>query len=316
MPEPPPHRFVGRSRELLAAERLLLGSVQEGQRRYVVLRGEGGEGKTALACELARWLAASRRFRRAAFASLEHINDARALVWKLGEQLVLDFAGQAKEDARREWQLVERALRDFPTLLVIDNVESVLPPYGWAAGPDEEEPAGFDQDLLDEILELCRKLVETGETRLIFTSRSPLPAPFDDPGRALDVGRLSPSEALELVGNVLGEGGRMPGTRTDLESREKVEELVAVLGGHARSLVLIARELRGGQDHRGSAAHHGPPGTAASRQARAEPVRQRGAVPAQAAARPPRQAAAAGRLPRRGACRFDWTCPGARHREG
>jgi tetratricopeptide (TPR) repeat protein len=160
---------------------------------------------------------------------------------------VPDFAGQAKEDAKREWQLVERALRDRPTLLVIDNVESVLPPYGWAAGPDEEEPAGFDQDLLDEILELCCKLVETGETRLVFTSRSPLPAPFDDPGRALDVGRLSPSEALELVGNVLGEGGRIPGTRTDLESREKVEELVAVLGSHARSLVLIARELRRGQ---------------------------------------------------------------------
>jgi tetratricopeptide (TPR) repeat protein len=169
------------------------------------------------------------------------------LLWELGQQLVPDFAGQAKEDAKREWQLVERALRDRPTLLVIDNVESVLPPYGWAAGPNEEEPAGFDPDLLAEILELCRKLVETGETRLVFTSRSPLPAPFDDRRRALDVGRLSPSEALELVGNVLGEGGRIPGTRTDLESREKVEELVAVLGGHARSLVLIARELRGGQ---------------------------------------------------------------------
>ena len=75
----------------------------------------------------------------------------------------------------------------------------------------------------------------------------PCPRPSTTAGRALDVGRLSPSEALELVGNVLGEGGRIPGTRTDLESREKVEELVAVLGGHARSLVLIARELRGGQ---------------------------------------------------------------------
>ena len=134
-----------------------------------------------------------------------------------------------------------------PTLLVIDNVESILPPYGWAAGAGGEEPAGFDPDLLEEILELCRKLVETGGTSLVFTSRSPLPAPFDDRGRELDVGRLSKSEALELVGKVLGEGGRIPGTRTDLESREKVEELVEALGGHARSLVLVARELRGGR---------------------------------------------------------------------
>ena len=48
VPAPPPHGFVGRSRELLAAERALE------QARAVVLRGEGGEGKTALAAELVR----------------------------------------------------------------------------------------------------------------------------------------------------------------------------------------------------------------------------------------------------------------------
>jgi tetratricopeptide (TPR) repeat protein len=247
VPEPPTHNFVGRSRKLLAAERLLLQPVAEGQRRFVVLRGEGGEGKTALACELARWLVASRRFQRAAFASLENSAGARSLLQTIGEQLVPRFAADVGADEKREWQLVERALRDHPTLLVIDNVESILPPYGWAAGAGAEEPAGFDPDLLEEILELCRKLVETVGTSLVFTSRSPLSVPFDDQGRELDVGRLSKSEALELVGKVLGEGGRMPGTRTDLESREKVEDLVEALGGHARSLVLIARELRAGR---------------------------------------------------------------------
>jgi hypothetical protein len=42
VPEPPAHTFVGRSREMLEAERALE------QDRYVVLRGEGGEGKTTL----------------------------------------------------------------------------------------------------------------------------------------------------------------------------------------------------------------------------------------------------------------------------
>jgi len=247
VPEPPPLSFVGRSRELLAAERLLLRPVPEVQRRYVVLRGEGGEGKTALACELARWLVASRRFQRASFASLENCGGARSLLQTIGEQLVPRFAADVGADSKREWQLVERALRDHPTLLVIDNAESILPPYGWAAGAGGEEPAGFDPDLLEEILGLCRKLVETGGTSLVFTSRSPLSVPFDNRGRELDVGRLSRSEALELVGKVLGEGGRIPGTRTDLESRDKVEELVEALGGHARSLVLVARELRAGR---------------------------------------------------------------------
>ena len=189
---------------------------------------------------------------------------------------------------------------------MIDNVESILPPYGWAAGAGGEEPAGFDPDLLEEILGLCRKLVETGGTSLVFTSRSPLSVPFDDRGRELDVGRLSKSEALELVGKVLGEGGRIPGTRTDLESREKVEDLVEALGGHARSLVLIARELRRAkaQRHHGRySPDHGRPAPAVPERPRAEPLRQRGTLPAQAAARAARQAAAAGCIPRRGECR-------------
>ncbi len=319
VPEPPAHSFVGRSRELLAAERLLLQPVAEGQRRFVVLRGEGGEGKTALACELARWLVASRRFQRAAFASLENSTGARPLLQKIGEQLVPRFAADVGSDEKREWQLVERALGDHPTLLVIDNVESILPPYGWAAGAGGEEPAGFDPDLLEEILELCRELVETGGTSLVFTSRSPLSVPFDDRGRELDVGRLSKSEALELVGKVLGEGGRIPGTRTDLESREKVEDLVEAVGGHARSLVLIARELRRAKAQRHHSRYspdHGRTAPAVPQRPRAEPLRQRRTLPAQAAARPARQAAAAGCLPRWRACRGHRNGPGARQGAG
>jgi CHAT domain-containing protein len=43
LPDPPPHTFIGRSRELLALERLLH------DQPYAVVRGQGGIGKTALA---------------------------------------------------------------------------------------------------------------------------------------------------------------------------------------------------------------------------------------------------------------------------
>jgi hypothetical protein len=88
LPETPEHSFVGRSRELLAAERLLI----EQGKQYVVLRGEGGEGKTTLAGELARWLVGTRRADRAAFASVENLADPRAVLWVWGEQLVPNFA--------------------------------------------------------------------------------------------------------------------------------------------------------------------------------------------------------------------------------
>jgi hypothetical protein len=59
----PPVTFTGRSRELLALERLLLpptGTVPTGPGRWALIRGQGGEAKTALACELGRRLVRSR----------------------------------------------------------------------------------------------------------------------------------------------------------------------------------------------------------------------------------------------------------------
>jgi tetratricopeptide (TPR) repeat protein len=247
LPPAPQHRFVGRSRELLAAERLLCRQDKDAP-RTLVIRGEGGEGKTTVATELARWLVATQRFARAAFVSLEDSGDARAVLWAIGEQLVADFlskAGRAPESAQ---QTVERALGDQPTLLVFDNCESVLPPYGWQAGQTDADlttaSALFDPEILDAILALAQRLAAVGPTRIIFTSRQPLPQPFAVPEHTL--GRLDTNEAIELVARVLGEGGHLPASADDVDADydERIAELVETVGGHARSLVLIAGELR------------------------------------------------------------------------
>lgn len=113
--------FVGRSRELLALQRLL------GEQRYAVLRGQGGEGKSALAAEFARWMVRSHQVRRAAFVSVETHGNERAVVDALGKQLVQpDFT--AAGDLEDATQQVERVLREQGTLLVLDNMESVLLP--------------------------------------------------------------------------------------------------------------------------------------------------------------------------------------------
>jgi hypothetical protein len=86
LPEPPPHHFQGRSRELLALERLLH------DHPYAVVRGQGGMGKTTLAVELARWLVRTGRFRRAAFVSLETVSDVRSVLDSLGRQVLPEGA--------------------------------------------------------------------------------------------------------------------------------------------------------------------------------------------------------------------------------
>ncbi len=76
LPPNPETGFIGRSRELLALQRLLH------QERYAVLRGQGGEGKTALAAELARWLVRSQQITRAAFVSVETHSHCAAAAWR------------------------------------------------------------------------------------------------------------------------------------------------------------------------------------------------------------------------------------------
>jgi tetratricopeptide (TPR) repeat protein len=223
VPTAPAHGFIGRSRELMAAERILA------RERYVVLMGEGGEGKTTLAAELARWLVLTQRFARAAFVPFDKIPDARAALLSLVEQLVPSRFSEAAADAKLARQLVDRALAEQSTVIVFDNMESVLP------------LAADSKEVLDGILALAGELTKVGDTRIVFTSREALPEPFHRNRAA--IGRLERSEAIRLVGRVLGEGNRMPGAASAAQSEQEIEALVEAVGCHARALVLLAGEV-------------------------------------------------------------------------
>ena len=226
LPDEPSHGFLGRSRELLAIERLLL------REKYVVLLGEGGEGKTTLASELARWSVKTRRFGKAAFMSVEEgtAQSAQAVLLGFGQQLVADYVTRSRGDFEIGRQLVERALRDRATILVLDNMESLL---------DDSLSLGvYEPEILREILALMRGLLEIEGTRVVFTSRTPLPAPFA--AHVVRIGRLAKDDAVAMVGRVLGELGLDP---EEAEDDDDVEALVDAVNRHARSLVLLAREV-------------------------------------------------------------------------
>jgi tetratricopeptide (TPR) repeat protein len=241
-PEPVDTGFVGRSRDLLALERLLR------QERWAVVRGQGGEGKTALAAELARWLVRSQQLKRAAFVSVELCSHKDAVLDALGRQLVGSDYSAAKYDSPEQALLpIERALREQPTLLVIDNMESVLlPPY--LESPDLlSEEAALE---LQAILAFAERLLRVGETRLVFTSREALPAPFDANSQRWELRQLGKADAVALIERSLaaGESSGAPGAgagEAALEARrEEIEALVAAVQGHARTLALLAPELR------------------------------------------------------------------------
>ena len=237
LPAEPETGFVGRSRELLALQRLLR------HERYAVVRGQGGEGKTALAAEFARWMVRSHQVRRAAFVSIETHSNLAAVLDAIGGQLVgKDYSVATFENLEKAILPVERALAEQSTLLVVDNMESILlPPY-------LETPKALSEEAhreLETILKLCARLNGKGDTRVVFTSREALPAPFDAERHRRELHRLDRDDAVKLVERVLnaestgGDGGATLET-----AREEIEALVDSVHCHARTLALLAPALR------------------------------------------------------------------------
>jgi tetratricopeptide (TPR) repeat protein len=234
LPPMPETGFIGRSRELLALQRLLR------HEPYAVVRGQGGEGKTTLAAEFARWMVRSQQIRRAAFVSVETHGNAPSVVDALGKQLIgKEFS--AAGDLERATLQLERALREQDTLVVVDNMESILlSPF-----VEEETPEALSEDACEKltaILALCERLVKVGETRLVFTSREPLPAPFDAQRHRRELHQLDREDAVKLVERVLNAAGGDAGASD--AAREEIEQLVDAVHCHARTLALLAPVLR------------------------------------------------------------------------
>ena len=181
--------------------------------------------------------------RRAAFVSIETHSHAAAVLDALGRQLVgPDYSVAAFDDVEKAILPVERALAEQATLLVVDNMESVLLPPFLA----EETPAALSEDArheLDAILKLCGRLNAAGDTRLVFTSREALPAPFAAEKQRRELGRLDREDAVKLVERVLNAAGGDGGGTNDA-AREEIEQLVDAVHCHARTLALLAPALR------------------------------------------------------------------------
>ncbi len=224
LPETPKHTFIGRSRDLLKLERLL------DRQSYAVIRGMGGIGKTAVAVELARWLVQCRRFERCAFVSVETYTHERAIVDILGKQLVDEKYSVAEygNDLDAALQPIIQVLQTQRPLLVIDNMESLLADVG------NTEP----------VLALADTLLKSSpQTRLLFTTREPLPSPFNHKSCEIELGALSVTDAKALVMRVMNNEGLSLHHDDQGNTPEEVDALVGSIGCHARALVLLAREL-------------------------------------------------------------------------
>ncbi len=247
LPPVPETGFIGRSRELLALQRLFR------QERYAVVRGQGGEGKTALAAEFARWMVRSQQMRRAAFVSVETHSNQLAVLDALGRQLVgQSYSVAAFDELEKAILPVERALREQATLLVVDNMESILlPPYLETSEALTEDAARE----LQAILALCERLLRAGDTRLVFTSRESLPAPFDAQRNRRELHQLDREDAVKLVERALNaenNGGDAGDTGCRARSHRSAGGCRSRPRPHAGAVGSVVAARRRGKDPRRS----------------------------------------------------------------
>jgi tetratricopeptide (TPR) repeat protein len=95
-----------------------------------------------------------------------------------------------------------------------------------------------------EIFMLCRDLLDADPaTRLVFTSREPLPELFAHRHRTAELRELDRGDAIELVSQVMKREGLEPKHDDAGNTPKEVEELVEAVGCHARALTLLAREI-------------------------------------------------------------------------
>jgi hypothetical protein len=224
LPEPPQHHFQGRSRELLALERMLH------REPWAVVRGTGGQGKTTLAGELASWLVHTARFARAAFVRLDRHRDPGAVLDTLGHQLVgPDYTVAQYPDLDQALEPIERGLADQPTIVVLDNCESVLPERTVSvSAPDPNDASAA-------ILALCQRLLQADpRTRLLFTTREPMPPPFDDPQCEWELRALDRDDAIGLVREVMTQHGWTPPSDDAGTTPQEITELVEAVNRRCR----------------------------------------------------------------------------------
>lgn len=218
---------MGRVRELGEGRRIL------DEERHLVIRGEHGEGKTAVAVEIARRGLEAGQIERVAYVSLEVFHDGRGVRFSLGQQLVPSYRLAVSQDPRLALQLLERLLREHPTLVILDDFEAVLPNFEGAPG----DPRIYEPTVLDQILLLASELKKVGRTSLIFVTRAPIPEPFHEAG--LELAGLAADDAAALVGAVAVARRGAP----EAADGVRLAPLIETLGSHAGSLVALGGEI-------------------------------------------------------------------------
>ncbi|MFW6241786.1 MAG: CHAT domain-containing protein, partial [Thermodesulfobacteriota bacterium] len=144
LPAQPESGFHGRTVELWMIERAFLAGT-----RRITVTGFGGQGKTALAAETGRWLVRSGMFRRCCFVSFAAFQGVDPVAFAVSSLSV------ALDRSLIDAAAAEDALAEVPTLVILDNLESLTD------GEEDRQPP---------LLDAAARWSRAGESRVLITT--------------------------------------------------------------------------------------------------------------------------------------------------
>ena len=204
----PPHPMLGREAEL----RVALAALAPGGPALLTLTGPGGVGKTRLGLELAHTIAATTPITLVELAPVPSGGD---ILPSLGAQL-----GLRDDGSTPLIEAVQAALRERPTLLMLDNCEHVL----------------------ESVRSVAPCLLAIAGVRIVATSRSPL---------RLRGERLLPVEPLAIDASrmdrvpTLEEWAAVPAIALFVERTKEVRAGFVLTEGNVTAVAEICRKLDG-----------------------------------------------------------------------
>lgn len=227
LPPAPRYGFGGRAYELIRLERELRRG------KAVLIHGFGGQGKTALASEAADWLTRSGMYAGALLVSFAQGGGDELLLSALASHLGLSDGAFRPDDQGAALTLLAPLLRAQPTLLIADNLETILP------GGEAPLATGERAALWEALLAL-----RAAGCGLLLTSRD---ATLGD-GRLAEgrlcrhmaLGGLAEEDAYDLAVRLLDDLG-IPRARAPYTL---LKDLLDRLGRHPLAIQLVLPHLR------------------------------------------------------------------------
>ena len=219
--------FFGRRRELWDIECWFAGPTER-----ISITGFGGQGKTELALEAGRWLTRTGQFQRAVFVDYSRIQaDAPDSVVRVA----VSHIGSVLDRSLTDVQEATSALRDTPTLVILDNLEVLSP------------------ESLQALLDAAVLWSQAGGSRVLLTSRTP---EFDHPDyatagtfkhRQINLTGLGdksrPDDALEWFAE-LSKLPPAPDAGIEPPTRDELIELFEQVRFHPLSIAVLAQQLK------------------------------------------------------------------------